>query len=412
MRALAIEPLGTGPIVENIYSLIRRWTFEQALPFWARNGVDRDHGGYVEQLKLDGTDQAADFKRLRVVCRQIYVFSHAALLGYPDSLALARHGYEFLTKRAWLGPTRGWARLLDREGRVKDSTPDLYDIAFVLFALGWYYRASGNPEALCWTFRTLDFVNAQMRHPGGIGFVNERPAVGPRRQNPHMHLLEAALVNLEVTESPEFRNLADEIVELFCTRLYEPSTRTLAEYFNEDWTRASGEAGRITEPGHQFEWAWILAAYQRSTGSDMRDYVRGLTEFAEANGVDQVSGITFNVVRDDGLVLDRGSRVWPNTERIQAAVAMFELNGYNPRPIFEKCGHLLLSRFLSRAPPGAWLDQISADGIPVAEKIPASTLYHVFIAFTEMLRVEAAVERTFPGKSYQEASLPTQAAAA
>jgi mannose/cellobiose epimerase-like protein (N-acyl-D-glucosamine 2-epimerase family) len=412
MSALAVEPRSTGPIVANIHSALRRWTFEQALPFWARNGVDRQHGGYLEQLKLDGTDRAVAFKRLRVVCRQIYVFSHAALLEYPHGLALARHGYEFLTSRAWLGPKRGWARLLDRDGRVKDPTPDLYDLAFVLFALGWYYRASRTPEALCWTFRTLDFVNAEMRHPGGVGFVAAKPAAGPRLQNPHMHLLEAALVNLEATGSPEFRDLADEIVELFCARLYDPSTRTLAEYFNEDWTRAPGDAGRITEPGHQFEWAWILAAYQRSTGADMRDYVRGLTEFAEANGVDPVSGITFNVVRDDGFVLDRGSRIWPNTERIQAAVATFELNGRDPRPVFEKTGHLLLSRFLSHAPPGAWLDQIGADGLPVAQTIPASTLYHLFIAFTEMLRIEAALERAFHPMVHEQAALQAQVAAA
>jgi len=412
MPALALETTRTGPIRERIYSAVRDWVFEQALPFWARNGIDRIHGGYIEQLRPDGTDRAVDFKRLRVACRQIYVFSHAALLGYPDGLALASHGFEFLTERAWLGPKNGWARLLDREGRVKDSTADLYDIAFVLFALGWYYRASGRPEALSWTFRTLDFVNAQMRHPGGIGFVNEKPAAGPRRQNPHMHLLEAALVNLEATGNSEFRALADEIVDLFCNHLYDRRTGTLAEYFAEDWTRATDEAGRFTEPGHQFEWAWILSAYQRLTGSDMREYVGGLTEFAESNGVDPVSGITFNLVRDDGLVLDRGSRIWPNTERIQAAVAMFERHGQDPRPIFEQSGHLLLSRFLGPAAPGAWQDQLGPDGEAMAETIPSSTLYHLFIAFTEMLRVEVAVERAFGHSSRSAATLRHQAAAA
>jgi N-acylglucosamine 2-epimerase/mannose-6-phosphate isomerase len=213
-----------------------------------------------------------------------------------------------------------------------------------------------------------------------------------------MHLLEAALVNLTATGKTEFRNLADEIVELFCTRLFDPSAQTLTEYFNEDWSRVSGDAGRITEPGHQFEWAWILAAYQRATGFDTRDYVRGLTTFAETYGVDPASGITFNSVRNDGVVLDRRSRVWPNTERIQAAVAMFELLGQDPRPIFQKAGHVLLSRFLSPAPSGAWVDQIDAGGGPLVDRIPASTFYHLSIAFTEMLRVEAAVDRVLHDK--------------
>jgi N-acylglucosamine 2-epimerase/mannose-6-phosphate isomerase len=388
----------TRVMTETINRAVRRWLFEAALPFWAEHGLDRLNGGYVEQLRLDGRDAGVDFKRTRVICRQIYVFSHAELLGRKGSIALARDGFEYLTSKAWLGPERGWARLLDREGRVMDATPDLYDIAFVLFALGWFHRVSGDPEALSWSLRTLDFVDAEMRHPNGLGFLSEKPEAGPRKQNPHMHLLEATLINLKASGDARFRALADEIVGLFCRHFYDPATQTLGEYFKDDWSRLSGDLGRTIEPGHQFEWAWILADYQRVTGRDMKDVARGLVAFAEAHGVDAESWVTFNAVRDDGLGLDRGSRTWPNTERIQAAVAMFELEGRDPRRVFEQSGRLLLERYLSHTPRGTWIDHFSADGVPLTDRVPASTLYHVVIAFAEMLRVEEAVARAFPGR--------------
>lgn len=374
----------------SIYGAVHHWLFEEALPFWAEHGVDHIRGGYTEHLRLDGGDAVVAFKRIRVICRQIYVFSHAAMLGWPDGLALARHGYEFLTAKAWLNP--GWARTVDPAGRVLDPTPDLYDHAFALFALGWFYRASGDPGALDWSLRTLDFLDRHMRHPGGVGFLTVKPESGPRQQNPHMHLLEAALINLNVSGETRFRALADEIVDLFDNCFYDTATQTLAENFNSDWSRAAGLAGRTTEPGHQFEWAWILAGYQRATGRDMSASVRGLVTFAETHGVDRTTGITFNSVRDDGAPLDRGSRVWPNSERIQAAVAMFELDGRDPRPIFEQSGRLLLDRFLAHVPSGTWIDAIDADGRPQSDKVPASTLYHLVIAFAEMLRVEKPVE--------------------
>jgi mannose/cellobiose epimerase-like protein (N-acyl-D-glucosamine 2-epimerase family) len=255
---------------------VSRWLFEDALPFWARNGIDRINGGYIEHLRLDGTISDVEFKRIRVIGRQIYVFSQAALLGWSDGIALARHGYEFLTRNAWLGPEGGWARQLDRRGLVKDPTPDLYDLAFVLFAFGWFYRASGDAEALGWAQRTLDFIESKMRHPRG-GFL---------------------------------------------------------------------------------------------------------------------TGATFDLILDDGTVLDRGLRVWPNCERIQAAVAVFELYNRDPRPVLEQSGKLLLDRFLSHV-PRAWIDQFSADGSRKADKIPASTLYHIVVAFAEMLRVKEAVARAF-----------------
>jgi len=68
-------------MTNTIYAPVRRWLFEEALPFWAEKGIDRALGGYVEQLRLDGAaDPDVDFKRTRVIGRQIYVFCHAALL--------------------------------------------------------------------------------------------------------------------------------------------------------------------------------------------------------------------------------------------------------------------------------------------------------------------------------------------
>src|SRR5690606_3623605 len=150
-------------------------------------------------------------------------------------------------------------------------------------------------------------------------------ATGPRQQNPHMHLLEAALINLEATGDARFRKIADEIVGLFRDHFFHAPSRTLGEYFNEDLSELPGEKGLLTEPGHQFEWAWILAGYQRATGINMSHYVKALVESGERHGVDVVTRETFNVVRRDGVVLDRGTRVWPNAERVQAAVALFEI---------------------------------------------------------------------------------------
>jgi mannose/cellobiose epimerase-like protein (N-acyl-D-glucosamine 2-epimerase family) len=330
-----------------------------------------------------------------VICRQLYVFSHAALLGHGDGANLALHGYRYLIDKAWQGPERGWGRLLDRQGRMKDTTPDLYDLAFVLFALGWYFRLTKDPQATTWAVRTLDFIETRMRHPGGRGYLTELPASGHRRQNPHMHLLEAAIVNFEAGGDERFLALAHEMVGLFCDHFYDGASGTLGEYFDEGWRRAAGDAGRVVEPGHHFEWAWLLAAYQRVSGRDMREFVRGLVAFAEAHGVDPHSRATFDAVLDDGRVLDGRSRTWPNTERIKAGVALFELDGRDPRPIFEQSARLLLERYLAHVPRGTWIDQFAADGTPLSAAIPASTLYHLFLAFAEMLRVGEQVERTF-----------------
>jgi mannose/cellobiose epimerase-like protein (N-acyl-D-glucosamine 2-epimerase family) len=366
---------------------IRSWLFDQALPFWSAHGLDREHGGYVEQLSLDGRDAAVDFKRTRVACRQIYVFSHAATMGWRAGETLAETGIVYLTERAWLGPDKGFAKLTTRDGRVLDPTPDLYDLAFVLFAFAWRHRAMKDALSLVWMHRTMDFIEQHMRHPGELGFWHQLPPEGFRLQNPHMHLTEACLAAFEATGEQRFADHAKALVKLFQTKFFDAASGTLAEYFNDDWSRAAGEDGRVTEPGHQLEWAWILNSARKLLGLDTAAEIRAAIQFAEKHGVDHRTAVTYNTVRDDGTPIDRGSRTWPNTERLKAAVALYELDGVDPAPVIDPTVELLLQRYLSHNPPGTWIDAFDGDGKPTARNVPASTLYHVFLAFAEVLRI-------------------------
>lgn len=366
---------------------IRSWMFDKALPLWADRGIDRKYGGYVEQLTLDGEDAEVLFKRTRVAARQIYVFSHAAVLGWQSGNELAAHGVDFLTQRAWLGPDKGFARLLTRTGELLDATPDLYDHGFVLFAFAWRHRAMRDAASRDWMHRTLDYIESHMRHPSGLGFWHETPAKGWRQQNPHMHLTEACLAAFEATGEKRFAKTATQLIDLFGAKFFDLHSGTLAEYFTDDLSRAPGPEGRIVEPGHQMEWAWILNVARKQLGLDTADRIRALIRFAETHGVDKTTNITYNSIRDDGAPLDRGSRSWPNTERLKAAVALWELDGVDPSAVIEPTMRLLLERYLRREPVGTWMDSFDEKGAPLNKTVPASTLYHVFLAFAEVLRI-------------------------
>ncbi|MGG2334310.1 AGE family epimerase/isomerase, partial [Salmonella enterica] len=81
-----------------------------------------------------------------------------------------------------------------------------------------------------------------------------------------MHLLEAALALFEASGDGLFRDLALELLVLFETRLFDAASGTLAEFFAHDWQRLRPSA---IEPGHQFEWAWLLHQAGRLVGADV-----------------------------------------------------------------------------------------------------------------------------------------------
>jgi mannose/cellobiose epimerase-like protein (N-acyl-D-glucosamine 2-epimerase family) len=56
------------------------WLHNAAFPLWLDRGVDRIHGGFHELLSLEAARSAADYKRVRVIARQIALASVARLM--------------------------------------------------------------------------------------------------------------------------------------------------------------------------------------------------------------------------------------------------------------------------------------------------------------------------------------------
>lgn len=366
------------------FNEVRDWMFKAALPLWARVGIDEQFGGFLEELDFKGQPTAVDFKRVRVTCRQVYVFSHAALLGWEQGAALSQRGYDYLLAKA-RRDDGGFVRVLTRQGAVKDPTPDLYDISFALFAFAWRYRLTGDEQVRKVAAETLAYVREHMRGPGA-GFWQWLPPTGPRLQNPHMHLTEACIAAFESFGEEIYLDQARELVALFRRKLFDG--KTLGERFDDHWARIEGEGGRRLEPGHAFEWAWILAKYQALTSEEMADIAAQLVAFGERHGVNPKTGMIYDEIRDDGVPLITSSRSWPNTERIKAHLALFELTREEPSDIVTETARLLLDKYLATDICGLWMDHFDGEGRPIAPAVPASIFYHVFLAFSEILRLE------------------------
>ena len=369
--------------LRTAHARFRAWLFDSALPFWGSAGHAGPGRGTHEHLRLDGTPSGVSYTRMRVQARQIYVFSHAALLGWTEGERLARDGYAFITQRGG-HPDGGWVRRLSPSGQdVLDPAIDLYDQAFVLFALAWFARLTGDAAPLRLARETTTWIQASMAAPHG-GFHNVVPVEpGPRQQNPHMHLLEAMLALHETTGDTYYAEVAHDLVDLFRRHLFDGATGTLGEFFAANWTAAAGPAGSHVEPGHHYEWVWLLDRYERQTGRTVTAELEQLYAFARQHGTDRDTGLVWDVVGRDGDVRQRSIRLWPQTEAIKAYVTMAR-RGQNTVPLILRTVDTLLSRFLTGCPPGAWIDQFDAGGAPAVDKIPTSSFYHVLMAYAEL----------------------------
>ena len=200
------------------------------------------------------------------------------------------------------------------------------------------------------------------------------------------------VVELLLRSAPSFVSasapiiFSSAVVDLFENRFFDAATGTLGEYFAADWSPAAGAEGQIVEPGHHFEWVWLLSWFAVVAGRDMSSAAKRLDEFAMAHGVDG-DGLAFDAVTRDGVVLRDDKRLWVQTEALMAAASLYETTGdmaYGLRA--ETIVAQIFKRYLV-GDRGHWQDHIHRDGTGFMDQSPATSFYHVFAAFSETLRV-------------------------
>lgn len=357
---------------------LRDWAVQQALPLWASAGFDGEHGRFEERLTLQGKRIVDVPIRLMVQARQIYCYGLAARRGWHEgALALVETAFDSMIRDYHRRDgADGWVFAIHRDGGVADGKRDLYAHAFVLLAIASYVRATERREALRVADDTLAYLDRNLRAPAG-GYLDAMPpADALRRQNPHMHLLEGLLALWSVSGEDRYLVRAEEMFELFCARFFQHEFGVLTEYFDAKLKPARGVTGQITEPGHHYEWIWLLRWFERETRRNVEPYVDALYAHADSHGYDD-KGLIVDEVLVDGTVRTPSHRVWPITEAIKANVTEATLGRLGAGAKVVALADVLFGRFLTHAPVGGWLDRLDAAGKPAIDFMPASTLYHI-----------------------------------
>ena len=379
-------------LVEKQQSL-RQWLFDHALPLWWDIGGDREKGGFFEKINLDGKPDDVD-RRTRVAARQVYSYALARRMGYPgDTDGPIDQGLKWLSGPARNPETGMLYATLKPDGTVVRGEFDFYDHAFAMLAYASAFKVRPHDKTLeeAGVF-IRDSILRDYSHPVR-GFEESNPRTLPLKANPHMHMFEACLAWIEAGGDDKWRDIAGEIADLCVEKFLHPETGALREFFDGDWNVMPGEAGRIVEPGHQFEWAWLFLRWAEMTGQDR--YIKTaqrLIDIAEVAGTDPKRNVTMFELWDDFTVKDAKARLWSQTERMKAFTALSQA-AKTPAEKESAIASLILATsglqlYLSTEIEGLYRDRMKPDGTFEVEPAPASSLYHIICAIDELASVK------------------------
>lgn len=362
------------------------WIVVEALPFWAEAGFDAAPGRFAEQLDHAGQSLAMPHRAM-VQARQIYVFAEAARRGWfaeggrIAETAMASLLRDFARDDA---SQTSFAFSISPHGHTVSDLRDAYTHAFILFAIAALVRLTRDEALLRLAHRVTRFIDGHLTDPLHGGLFDAVPLrATDKRQNPHMHLLEAYLALEEAAPGEGFIERAGNIVDLFDRCLFRTDAGILPEHASRDWTACPDPARHSTwEPGHHFEWAWLLDRHAQTVGGEVRQSAARIYEAAVRHGL-AATGMIYDEMDGTMLPTKRSHRLWPHTEAMKAAAARHLRGDSQAAATAQRMAEILRAQFVGRPVAGGWIDRIDAQGQPLVEHMPASSLYHLVLAASE-----------------------------
>jgi N-acylglucosamine 2-epimerase len=253
--------------VSRWHQRIHHELWNSVLPFWMKHSLDREYGGYFNQLDRDGR-RFGDDKHVWLQGRQVWMLSKLYLdKGDERFLDAARLGAEFLRKHA-VGPDGRAYFQLARNGAPVAIQRKIFSECFLVMAYAEFARASGDASYRALAMQLFDRVLALVADPTPLG----KPVL--KGQRPMQDLaVPMILLNLvaELRGDPSSATFHDRIdyeaIERDCVRRvllhFDRKRGLVRERVAPDGSPIDSPEGRLLNPGHVVEAAWFLAEYAR-----------------------------------------------------------------------------------------------------------------------------------------------------
>ena len=362
------------------------WLSTHLVPFWCTSGFDSGSKTWFDELDPSGAPVAVP-RRVLVQARQAAVLAIMSRFddfgGHKGQLEAA---VQIILQRA-IGPNGRVYHSLSSDGdKIFDATGNLYDAAFVLFALAECAKTLGLTNQMSEAI-DLVFLHAVQnnRHPmGGLWESFEHRPNGLRSQNPHMHLLEALLSLYELTGDAKYLVESKAIIEFILTYGRFNKLKAIQELWRSDCQIDEAAVRIEIEPGHQFEWSFLISRYSQLSGDQYIETVHFLHDIGERYGVQPQSGFIYELIDERGEGISNTSRFWNHCERLrsQLRISKGELIT-TPTEILKSIDTMLL--FFDPENMIMLRERCDTDLYPIQGNVRASSVYHL-VTFVDYFR--------------------------
>ncbi|TPG86584.1 AGE family epimerase/isomerase [Pseudomonas mandelii] len=355
------------PELTALFASVQQHFQDVIVPLWQGPGWNADMALPYEALDAEHQPLPPQRYRAMACARQLYLFS--SLIGQvPAAEERAAALFGSLQQHFHDAEHGGWFYSVDPHGAPLDQRKDLYTHAFILFACAHYWDKVREPRVESVLNAALE-VGAQ-RFATGDGLYEasldrdwSSLESGPL-QNPLMHLAEAFLATLSMREDVAVQDALVELCTAMQKRFIDPQHGVLME-------KPLGSVDNWFEPGHQFEWYFLLESSSLLRGLTLHASLERAFTFTEQLGVDQQTGAVRAMLdlEPNGPPRDATQRIWAQAEYLRALTLRPDSEAAVLRQLQALQQHSLHK--------GGWYECRDENGDVTRRDMPSTTPYHL-----------------------------------
>ena len=309
--------------------------------YWEKYSVDQIHGGFIGQIDENENRHEESPKGSVLNARILWSLSAAYNLSPdPEKLKLAERSFDYISTNFVDKAYGGVYWTLDALGKPLDTKKQIYAIAFTIYGLSEYYKASQNLAALDLAvslFKEIEehsfdgdkggYLEALTREWTEITDLrlSDKDANEKKTMNTHLHVLEAYTCLYSVWRDAQLLKKLKELIYVFRHHIIGENGH-LKLFFDENWEVKTTQISY----GHDIEASWLLleAALVAGDAELIEDIKEIAVQIAEASlaGLSDDGGMNYEYdpVKKH---LDADKHWWVQAEAMVGFFNAWELSG-------------------------------------------------------------------------------------
>lgn len=239
------------------------------LTYWKDNITDTFTRGFYGRISGDETLHTDAIRGAIMNARILWTFANAyRLFRNSEDLKTATIAKNEIIDRFYDNEYGGIYWSLTHDGIPCDTKKQIYAIAFAIYGLAEFYRATEDEQSLDYAIKLFHCIEEHSNDSVHGGYfeafnrdwspiedmrLSDKDANESKTMNTHLHILEAYTCLYRVWKDPIIKTRLSELIEIFISKILDQAGH-LKLFFTEEWECSYD----IHSYGHDIEASWLL----------------------------------------------------------------------------------------------------------------------------------------------------------